>query len=88
MSAHDGLHLVGCFALMMAFARFRWPRGVVFFTTVFLFITWECLDQLNHVFDWGFSFLDSRGWDSGDIVMDILGIIIALVLLEVTHAKE
>ena len=77
MSAHDGLHLVGCFALCLAFACFRWPRWKVVSIVMGLGIIWECLDQLNYWFAWNLSFLDIRGFDLKDICYDLLGIALA-----------
>ena len=86
MSAHDGLHLVGCFALMMTVYRInpRMSRLTMMFLVFNLGFLWEIFDQCNKWFELSIPFLDSRGSDYKDLLYDLGGVILAVLFLVIT----
>jgi len=80
MNAHNLNHLIGCYALAMTFGALKWNRLQVILGVMFLGTVWEFIDQLNRWFEWGFSFLDSRGFDWSDILMDFIGVALAVIV--------
>jgi len=80
MNAHDLNHLIGCYALAMTMTVFKLSQWKVIITVTALGVGWECLDQLNHIFDWQILFLDARGFHCSDILMDLVGLILAVIV--------
>ena len=74
-------HLLGSCVLTIVLLKFTtWSPAIVF---SFGFL-WECLDECKKRYDWQIWFFDSAGFDYLDLIMDAIGITLAL-LIGVTH---
>jgi len=83
LDIHSIIHFVGSYALAMTF--FVWGVPLYWAWAFGLGFAWELLDELNKsdilTFGGGVSWLDSRGWDSTDILVDGLGVVLAVGVL-------
>lgn len=77
---HTIVHFVGCYALFMT-AQLFCGCTTAFTIAVVAGAVWEVLDFLNREFDWDISFLDPRGGDFSDFVVDFLGAGLAWVVV-------
>ena len=44
-------------------------------------LLWEILNEINYIHNWKFFLLDPRGTDIGDIITDVVGVVIALMII-------
>ena len=83
LDVHSIIHFVGSYALAMTF--FVWGVPMYWLWAFGLGVAWELLDEFNKwdIRDLGesISWLDSRGWDSTDIIVDGLGVALAVGVL-------
>ena len=83
LDIHSIIHFVGSYALAMTF--FVWGVPMYWLWAFGLGVAWELLDEfnkwcirdLNESIPW----FDSRGWDSTDILVDGLGVALAVGVL-------
>ena len=81
LDIHSAIHFVGCGYLTFVFYIFGVPN-VVSMTLAFAFgLIWEYLDECNKRYRWTYEFLDHRGADIGDMIVDFLGVLIAGFLI-------
>ena len=76
---HSIVHFIGCFSLAMSF----YVLGVnhYAFLAFGLGVLWEVFDEVNYQFQLYVSFLDYRGADVGDIIVDFGGTVLAVIII-------
>ena len=78
---HSIIHFLGCFALVPTFMvtldMAVIPAAAI---TLILGMIWELLDELNRAFKWNVPFLDPRGTDILDAIVDFSGIFLAYLV--------
>ena len=79
LDIHSFIHCLGCYALTLTFYSFSIPY--CFFWAFVLGVIWELFDQINYWFELDIPFLDLRGADNMDIIMDGLGVVLAAGVL-------
>jgi len=72
------VHLFGSFILTDTLFNLTPCAGIIAF---FLGFLWECADQCKKRFKWDIWFFDSSGFDWRDLLMDLVGIILATWLI-------
>ena len=81
LDIHSIIHFVGSYALTMTF--FVWGVPLYWLWAVGLGILWEWLDALNYLLDWEISWLDGRGGDWVDLLVDGLGVALAVGVVSI-----
>lgn len=78
---HSIIHFVGCYALVPTLMTlFSLPISIAAILTIALAVCWEILDELNSIYMWKNRFLDPRGADIFDIIIDLAGILLAFLI--------
>ena len=77
---HSIVHFLGCYGLVFTFISFGYSPIDASILTVVLAVIWELLDKLNCLQNWNLNFLDSRGGDFLDILVDFAGILLAYIV--------
>ncbi len=79
LDIHSIIHFVGSYALAMTF--FVWGVPQYWGWAMVLGFLWEIFDHLNYWYELNIPFLDPRGADWVDVIVDYLGIALAVVVL-------
>ncbi len=79
LDIHSIIHFVGSYALAMTF--FVWGVPMYWLWAFGLGVLWEVYDEMNYRYDLNISFLDPSGADLGDIIVDGLGVALAVGVL-------
>ena len=78
---HSIIHFVGCYALVPTLmALFSLPISIAVAAAIALAVCWEVLDEFNNEYMWKNRFLDPRGADVFDIIIDLAGILLAFLI--------
>ena len=75
---HSVIHFLGCYAMVPTFMdTFNFDLTAASGWAFALGILWEVLDALNYEWAWDCSFLDPRGADITDLIVDFCGVLLA-----------
>ena len=78
---HSLIHFLGCAYIAFVLAAIGLSHSLSFLGAVAAGLLWEGLDEMNQEFFWRVSWLDPGGFDIGDIIVDVLGALTALIML-------
>jgi VanZ family protein len=79
-NVHKHMHLLGCYGIVMTLLSFGIEALPAALMTMALGLIWEVLDQLNSTKMWNKSFFDNRGGSIVDLLWDISGTILGLLV--------
>lgn len=79
-NVHKHLHLIGCYAIVMTLLSFGIEALPAALMTIALGLIWEVLDTLNQRYQWNKSFFDNRGGSIPDLIWDIVGTVLGLMI--------